>query len=106
MQDGHKIPKWDPRAKRGQFLGFSKRHSTTVGLIRNLKTGSVSPQYHVVYDDLFHTIPNIENGGIDSQEHPENINWDELISTGREFYLDTEYSESGEVMEPPSLAKE
>ena len=75
-------------------------------MIRNLKTGKVSPQYHVVYDDLFQTIPNVENGGIDSQEHPENINWDELISTSREFYLETEYNENGEVMEPPSLAKE
>ena len=24
LQDGRKLPKWSPRAKRGQFLGFSK----------------------------------------------------------------------------------
>jgi hypothetical protein len=33
VQDGHKIPKWDPRARQGQFLGFSDKHSSTVGLI-------------------------------------------------------------------------
>jgi hypothetical protein len=36
LQDGFKIPKWEPRARLGQFLGFSTTHSTTVSLIRNL----------------------------------------------------------------------
>ena len=67
LQDGHKIPKWEPRARRGQFLGFSKRHSSTVGLIRNITTGSVTPQYHVVYDDLFQTLRNPDAGGVGSR---------------------------------------
>jgi hypothetical protein len=50
LQDGRKIPKWDPRSARGQFLGFSSEHSSTVALVRNLNTGSVTPQYHVVHD--------------------------------------------------------
>ena len=106
MQDGKKIPKWEPRAKRGQFLGFSKRHSSTVGLIRNLKTGSVSPQYHVVYDDLYQTIPNIENGGIDMREHPEVFNWDKLFKSGNDYYLDEEYDDEGKLLDPPGLSKE
>ena len=40
----------------GQFLGFSWEHSSTVALVRNLYTGYVSPQYHVVFDDKFNTI--------------------------------------------------
>ena len=36
IQDGQKLPKWSPRAKRGNFLGFSKDHSTQIGLIHNL----------------------------------------------------------------------
>lgn len=56
LQDGKKLPKWHPRARRGQFLGFSTKHSTTVGLVLNLRTGHVSPQYHVVYDELFSTV--------------------------------------------------
>ena len=53
LQDGKKIPKWDPRVpRRGQFLGFSTQHSSTIGLVLNHRTGSVTPQYHCVYDDL------------------------------------------------------
>jgi hypothetical protein len=61
LQDGHKLPKWDARSRRGQFLGMSPNHSSTVGRILNLRTGYVSPQYHVVYDDLYQTVPIILN---------------------------------------------
>ena len=58
LQNGKKIPKWNRRARMGQFLGFSRFHSSTVALVRNLHTGHVSPQYHVVFDDKFDTIFN------------------------------------------------
>ena len=45
-----------PRAQRGHFLGRSKTHALNIGLIRNLKTGRISTQYHVVYGDYFTTI--------------------------------------------------
>ena len=50
------MPKWDPRIRRGVNMGFSKMHSTQVGLVLNLLTGSISPQYHVVFDDIFSTV--------------------------------------------------
>ena len=53
---GGKIPKWQPRSRRGQFLGVSPLHAESVGLILNRKSGYVSPQYHVVYDDWFETV--------------------------------------------------
>ena len=56
LQDGKKVPKWSPRARQGQFLGFLTQHSTTIGLIRNLTTNHISPQFHVVHDELFHTV--------------------------------------------------
>ena len=40
---GVKIPKWAPRSHRGVNMGFSKMHSTQVGLFLNLLTGSISP---------------------------------------------------------------
>ena len=46
-----KIPKWDPRSQRGVNMGFSNMHSTQVGLVINLLTVSISPQYHVVFDE-------------------------------------------------------
>ena len=51
-----KIPKEAPRSRRGFNMGFSKMHSTKVGLVLNLLTGSISPQYHVVFDDMFSTV--------------------------------------------------
>jgi hypothetical protein len=44
LQDGFKIPKWEPWACLGQFHGFSSSHSTTIETIRNLCTGYVFPQ--------------------------------------------------------------
>ena len=37
-------------------MGFSKIHSTQVGLVLNLITGSISPQCHVVFDDMFSNV--------------------------------------------------
>ena len=58
LQDGHKIPKFNRRARMGQFLGFSDEHSTLVAKVRHLSTNHVSPQFHVVFDELFTTIYN------------------------------------------------
>ena len=41
---GVKIPKWAPRSQRGVNMGFSKIHSTQVGLVLNLLNVSISPQ--------------------------------------------------------------
>ena len=51
-----KIPNWDPRIQRGGNMVLSKIHSTKVGLVLNLLTGSISPQYHIVFDDMFSTV--------------------------------------------------
>ena len=37
-------------------MGFSKMHSPQVGLVLNLLTGSISPQFHVLFDDMFSTV--------------------------------------------------
>ena len=63
LQDGKKLPKWQPRSWWGQFMGVSTSHASTIGLILNTRTGSVTPQYHIVHDDWFATVPNAEGGG-------------------------------------------
>ena len=57
LQDGKKLPKWKPRSRLGQYLGVAPGYSSSVGYILNLDTGFVSPQYHVVHDDYFTTVP-------------------------------------------------
>ena len=56
QKPGVKIPKWDPRSRRGVNMGVSEMHSTQVVLVLNLFAGSISPQYHVVFDDMFSTV--------------------------------------------------
>ncbi len=40
----------------GQFLGFSDAHSSFAVNVCHLSTGYVSPQYHLVFDNLFETL--------------------------------------------------
>ena len=56
QKPGVKIPKWDPRSRRGVNIGFRKMHSKKVGFVINLLTGSISPQYHVVFDYMLSTV--------------------------------------------------
>jgi hypothetical protein len=56
LQQGSKLPKWQPRSRRGIFVGFSPAHSSDVPLILNTQTGHISPQFHVVFDDNFSTV--------------------------------------------------
>ena len=37
-------------------MGFSKMHSTQVGLVIALITSSIPPQYYVVFDDILSTV--------------------------------------------------
>ena len=37
-------------------MGFRNMHSIQVGLVLNLLIGLISPQYNVVFDDMFSTL--------------------------------------------------
>eukprot|EP00804_Cyclotella_cryptica_P019457 CCRYP_006639-RB/>CCRYP_006639-RB protein AED:0.37 eAED:0.37 QI:0/0/0/1/0/0/2/0/99 len=54
---GKKIPKGDSRARQGIFVGFSPNHSSLVPLVLNPRTQHISPQFHVIFDDVFSTVP-------------------------------------------------
>ena len=62
MARGKNLPKWEPKSRRGVYLGSSPAHVSNVLLLLTLKTGHVTPQYHVVFDDCFSTV---ESGGSD-----------------------------------------
>ena len=53
---GQGFPKWNKRARVGIYLGQSPKHARSVALVLNIKTGLVSPQFHVVFDDMFETV--------------------------------------------------
>ncbi len=56
LQNDQKLPKWNRRAHLGQFVGFLDEHSSMVAYVGHLTTGYISPQFHVVFDDLFETV--------------------------------------------------
>ena len=58
LQSGQGAPKWKQRARLGIYLGPSPSHARTVALILNPRTGHVSPQFHVKFDDFFETVGN------------------------------------------------
>ena len=47
---------WVPKARKGQFLGRSRTHASSIGLIQNLETGNISCQFHVTFDDYFTSV--------------------------------------------------
>ena len=98
LQDGKRIPKWQPRARLGMFVGFSLVHSSLVPLVLNVKTGKISPQYHVVFDDKFSTVNSLPSE--DSLEQQ----WSRIFKLDREFYLDVEFDANGNVMTDDWLA--
>ena len=75
LQDGFKIPRWEPRSRKGIFVGVSPLHASTVALILNPSTNRLSPQFHCVFDDHFDTVHH------DGPSPPPN--WDELVLKSR-----------------------
>ena len=58
------ITKWDERVRVGTYVGRSPIHVGNVSLILNLSTGHASPQFHVVFDKTFSTVPSLKTGSI------------------------------------------
>lgn len=56
LQQGQKIPCWQPCSRCGLFVGYSPVHSSNVPLILNLQTSSISSQFHIVFEDHFSTV--------------------------------------------------
>ena len=57
LQSGIAGPlKWEPRSRLGIYVGHSPSHAGSVALVLNPRTGHVSPQFHVVFDDFFSTV--------------------------------------------------
>jgi hypothetical protein len=65
MQQGMKIPKWMPRARVGIYFGRSPKHARNIASVLNLRTGFVSPQFHVKFDDTFEKVRGIREDSHD-----------------------------------------
>ena len=106
-QNGSMIPKWEPRSRVGIYLGHSKDHAGNVALVLNPRTLHVSPQYHLIFDDTFSTVPYMRSGEVPP-------NWSELVKKSQEslltdvdfdlasnFHLDEVDAATSEYVHPP-----
>ena len=78
-------PKWDPRTRLGIYVGRSPYHAGSVALVLNPRTGHVSPQYHLVFDDDFSTVPFMHSN--DVPHH-----WEVLVKSSTELAMDEDFS--------------
>jgi hypothetical protein len=95
LQDGKKIPKWNPRARLGLFLGFSDVHSSQVPMVLNVATGKVLPQFHVIFDNKFETVHSLPT------DEPITKQWAEILQLERECYMDINFDEHNDPIIPP-----
>jgi hypothetical protein len=103
LQDGKKLPKWEPRAQQGLYVGVSPIHSTTVGRVLNLRTGHFSPQFHCVYDDTFSSVNSPEGGPFDIASFSR-IHWSRLIESGYKRHAKPEMDAAGNAIPFPELS--
>jgi len=83
----------------GRFLGFSDKHSSLVANVRNLSTGYISLQSHLVFDDLFETVVYLGEDDIVF-----NAICNNLFDLNRDWYIEDEYDENDKlVYRPPPL---
>jgi len=85
LQNKSMLAKWEPRSRLGVYLGHSPCHAGSVALVLDPKTLHVSPQFHVVINDNFSTVPFLASNDVPS-------NWRDLVeaaehSTDEDFDL-------------------
>lgn len=79
------MPRWKPRSQRCMYLGRSSSHASNVPLVLNFATGSITPQFHVVFDDWFATV----NTSVDELPDFSSKEWTHLFGdTEFQYVLD------------------
>ena len=77
-------PKWNPQNRLGIYLGHYPSHAGSVALVVNPKSGLVYPQFNLVFDDNFETVPHLRAGTVLE-------NWAELVSSSKENSIERFY---------------
>ena len=101
LQDKQKIPKWTKRSRSGMYVGSSMYHHSTVGRILNLKTGAVSAQFHVLYDELFTTAyGRLDDRAFDAKH------WQDLLNFNSGDYFESGVTQESHIDDPSSPEKQ
>ena len=65
------------------YLSVSCKHASTVPLVLNLSTGTITPQFHVVFDDWFATV----SSSVDDLPDFNSNEWRELFGDSMFQYI-------------------
>jgi hypothetical protein len=77
--------KLEPRSRLGIYVGHSPFHAGSVALVSNPRTGYVSTQFHVVFNDLFTMVLYRKKSKVPP-------NWAELVEKSSERDTDEDYN--------------
>ena len=69
-----------PALDRANFSAFP-RSTSTIGLIRHIRTGHISPQFHIVFDERFETVASEHTIDLDEK-------WIDLFLNERDSYIE------------------
>jgi hypothetical protein len=94
LQDGKKLPKWRPRARRGFYVGVSQRHSTNIGRVLHLQTGHMSDQFHCVFYDRFATVTCPDGNPFEAASF-DVTSWNRILKSGYERHINIEVDNRG-----------
>ena len=65
LQEGSSgLTKWEPREITRVYLGNSPFHAGSLAVVLNTINGHVSPQYHVVFDNILSTVDHMKKGTV------------------------------------------
>jgi hypothetical protein len=81
------IPKWEPQARMGIYVGRSPLHASNVTLVLNPRTGHTSPQFHVGFNDDFTTVEYLCKMTVPPH-------WAELVRSSADMQLYSEHQAS------------
>jgi hypothetical protein len=68
LADGQKTNRWEPRSDRMINVGLSSLHANSVPLVLNPSTGSITPQWNIIFDDWFATVTSSPDDLLDFNE--------------------------------------
>jgi hypothetical protein len=75
LHDRKKVPWWKPTSCCIVLLGFEDKYASSDPLVLNPATSHISPQFHIIIDDLFSTVIS----QLESDEPPKE--WNDLCIT-------------------------
>ena len=92
---GKKLPKWSPRARHGVYLRVLAAHSSNVPFTLTITTGSITTQYHVVFDYCFST-------AVAKAEEPQV--WERLFTYNNQMW--DQLDKNADITEPSRFERE